>query len=236
MAPLRISVVVPAFNEELYLSKTLRAIERAATVLRARRQADAELIVVNNGSTDGTARIASSFGARVVEESEHNIARVRNRGAAAARGETLVFIDADTLIPEELLARIHELRSVVGGAVGTDYRPSKRSARLYLALWRVVGKAAGLAQGATQFCQREVFEALGGYGESLYMGEDVDFYRRLRRAGPVRLIDDVKVVPSCRRFDRWPLWRTLLWTNPLVIAAFRRARSPWRGWYRTPMR
>ena len=105
----------------------------------------------------------------------------------------------------------------------------------------MLGRAAGLAQGATQFCLRDTFTALGGYDESLFMGEDVDFYARMRRhakhvAGSVRFIDELIVVPSCRRFDQWPLWRTLIWTNPLVIALLRRVRSVWRGWYDARLR
>ena len=177
-------------------------------------------------------------------EPEHNTARVRNRGAAAAQGEVLVFLDADTHIPEELLSCIHQAFTVpgcVGGAVDTEWRPKKRSIRAYLGLWRMLGWAAGMAQGATQFCPRDAFASLGGYDESLFMGEDVDFYWRLRRharhvEGHVRFIDELKVVPSCRRFDQWALWRTLIWTNPLVIAPLRRARFMWRGWYDAPLR
>lgn len=123
----------------------------------------------------------------------------------------------------------------------TEYRPKKRSIRAYVGLWRILGRVAGMAQGATQFCLRDTFTSLAGYDESLFMGEDVDFYWRLRRharhvGGHVRFIDELKVVPSCRRFDRWALWRTLIWTNPLVIAPLRRARFMWRGWYDAPLR
>jgi hypothetical protein len=98
-----------------------------------------------------------------------------------------------------------------------------------------------MAQGAAQFCPRDAFTLLGGYDESLFMGEDVDFYSRLRKhaqrmKGHVCLIGDLRVVTSTRRFDQWPLWRTLLWTNPLVIAALRRLRSFWQGWYDKPIR
>jgi len=129
----------------------------------------------------------------------------------------------------------------VGGAVDIECRPKKRSIRVYLGMWRMLGRAAGLAQGATQFCLRDTFTALGGYDESLFMGEDVDFYARMRRhakhvAGSVRFIDELIVVPSCRRFDQWALWRTLIWTNPLVIALLRRVRSVWRGWYDARLR
>jgi len=129
----------------------------------------------------------------------------------------------------------------LGGAVDTAYRPRKRAVRVYLGLWRIMGRVAGLAQGATQFCRRDVFLSLRGYDESLFMGEDVDFYSRLRthaRRSDSRLclIRDLRVVHSTRRFDTWPLWRILLWTNPLVIAACWRVRSVWRGWYDSPVR
>jgi glycosyltransferase involved in cell wall biosynthesis len=239
-----ISVIIPAFNEELYLPNTLQAVENSASLLRARHGVKTEVIVVDNSSMDATAKVARSLGARVIAEPEHNIARVRNCGAVTAQGKVMVFLDADTYMPEELLPLIHQAFAApgcVGGAVDTEYRPKKRSIRAYLTLWRLLGRLAGMAQGATQFCLRDTFTSLGGYDESLFMGEDVDFYSRLRRharhvGGHVRFIDELKVVPSCRRFDRWALWRILIWTNPLVIAPLRRARIMWRGWYDTPLR
>jgi len=199
---------------------------------------------VDNSSTDGTAAAAKTLGALVVVESQHNIARVRNRGAATAAGEILVFVDADALVPDELLPRISQrilAHGCLGGAVDTEYRARKRAVRVYLSLWRILGRLANMAQGATQFCRRDTFVLLGGYDESLFMGEDVDFYVRLRKharrtQGHISLIGDLRVVPSTRRFDQWPLWRTLLWTNPLEIAALRRVRSCWRGWYEKPLR
>ena len=228
-----ISVIIPAFNEERYLPATLQAVAKSAQAMNA------EVIVVDNNSTDSTANIARAHGARVVTEPIHNIARVRNTGAAAAQGDILVFLDADTIIPAELLPRIRHLfatSACTGGAVDIEYRPKKRIIRLYLAAWRMLGRIANLAQGATQFCYRDTFTVLHGYNESLYMGEDVDFYARLRKHGPVTFIRDLKVIPSCRRFDQWPLWRTLLFTNPFVIAPLRRVRNIWRGWYDSPLR
>lgn len=239
-----ISVIIPAFNEERCLPSTLQAIQKSALLLRSRNGVNTEVIVADNDSTDATGNVACSFGARVVAEPTHNIARVRNCGAAAARGKVLVFVDADTHIPEELLVRIHQVSAAPGclaGAVDTEYRPKKPSIRVYLGLWRIFGRAFGMAEGATQFYLRDTFTLLGGYDESLFMGEDVEFYARVRRharhvGGSVRFIDELKVLPSCRRYDQWALWRTLIWTNPLVIAAMRHARSMWRGWYDAPLR
>ena len=84
----------------------------------------------------------------------------------------------------------------------------------------------GMAQGATQFCRRSVFDELGRYDEAAWIGEDVDFYWAMKKhakrtRGNVRLIRHPRVQASSRRFDRWPIWRTLLWSNPLFIALFR---------------
>jgi hypothetical protein len=151
----------------------------------------------------------------------------------------LFFLDADTLVPPCLLARIAEVMSdplCEGGAVDIDDRPSRTVIRLYLRAWYLLGRLTGMAGGAAQFCRREAFLALGGYDESIYMGEDVDFYWRLSRTArrgqrKVYHIRDVRVVTSPRRWERWPAWRTLLWTNPALIALLRRRKGAWRGWY-----
>jgi glycosyltransferase involved in cell wall biosynthesis len=234
-----ISVIVPAYNEERYLGETLKSIQRAKEFLLTKDAVPTEIIVVDNGSTDSTSDLARSCGASVVEEPNHNIARVRNTGASSAKGNVLVFIDADTIVPEQLLWHIKEVMaspSCFGGAVDTDYRPAKTLVKIYLQLWRILGKLAGMAQGATQFSRRDVYDSLLGYDESLYMGEDIDFQWRLKRFAKrqnanVCFIEDIQVVPSARRFDQWSLWRTLIWTNPFFVLAFRRKRTAWRAWY-----
>ena len=234
-----ISVVIPAFDEEKYLPETLDHLRRSEARLAAGPGRVVEVIVVDNASTDRTAEIALASGAKVVAVPEHNIARVRNAGANAATGDVIVFLDADTLVPEATLSRIvQEMAdpSCLGGAADTDYRPARASMRAYIRLWRILGRMTGMAQGALQFCRRDAFAALGGYDETSYMGEDVDFYWRLgklakSRKGHVRYLKDVRVVPSCRRYDQWPTWRTLIQTNPLYAFLFQRKRSAWRGWY-----
>jgi len=228
-----ISVVIPAFNESGYLAATLRSLNEAKAKLNDQNVA-AEIMVVDNDSDDSTAEVARKFDAIVINETIRNISKVRNAGAQASPGDVLVFIDADTVVPDKLLVRIAEIMSdpdCSGGAVDTDYQPRKPLIKLYLKFWRLLGKTFGMAQGAAQFCRRNVFVSLNGYDENLFMGEDVDFYWRLKKAGKVVFIDDLKVVPSSRRFDRWPIWRTLIWTNPLFVLLCQRRKNSWRGWY-----
>jgi glycosyltransferase involved in cell wall biosynthesis len=235
-----ISVIVPAYNEERYLGATLKSIQRAKEFLLRKDALPIEIIVVDNGSTDSTSDIALSSGASVIKETKHNVARVRNAGASFAKGKVLVFIDADTIVPDELLWRINEVMvtpSCFGGAVDTDYRAAKTLVNIYLQLWRILGKLAGMAQGATQFCRREVYASMLGYDESLYMGEDIDFYWRMkqfaeRQNAHVCFIEDIQVVPSTRRFDQWSFWHTLICTNPFYVLAFRRKGRAWKGWYK----
>jgi GT2 family glycosyltransferase len=234
-----ISIIVPAYNEEKYISLTLGCLRQAQHLLLNEKGVPAEIIVVDNDSTDSTADMARSFKAQVFNEPTHNVAKVRNVGATRANGNILVFVDADVLVPKRLLCRIYEAMSdelCLGGAVDTNYRPAKYSVKVYLHMWRLVGQVAGMAQGATQFCRKDIYASLGGYDETLYMGEDVDFYWRLKRFAKrcnsyVQFIDDLQVSPSSRRFDNWSLWRTAVWTNPIFILAFRRRKSIWTGWY-----
>jgi glycosyltransferase involved in cell wall biosynthesis len=230
-----LSVVIPAFNEERYLPLTLAGIRDAIPACPC----PVEVLVVDNESTDRTAEIAQSSGARVVSESLRNIGRVRNTGAEAAGGDILIFVDADTAVPAHFLARVSEVMSdpaCLGGSADIVHRPESGLLRAYLAAWRWLGIRLGMAQGAAQFCRKSAFTALNGYNESQFMGEDVDFYWRLRNlakktGGCLQRLDDVKVVPSPRRFDQAPVWRSLVWTNPLFIALFRKTRLAWKDWY-----
>jgi len=235
-----ISIVIPAFNEEGYLGETLASLNRAKTFLQGEGGLPAEIIVVDNDSDDSTADVARALSATVAREKQHNVAKVRNSGAKLSSGDVLVFVDADTVVPDKLLSRIVEAMSdeyCFGGAVDPDYRPMKLTVKIYLKFWRILGRLTGMAQGATQFCRRDLFLALNGYDETLFMGEDVDFHWRLKRIakrqnGSVVFIEDLRVVPSTRRFDQWRLWRTMVWTNPLFILLFRRRRTCWHDWYK----
>ncbi len=241
---MKLTIIIPAFNEEAYLPSTLDAIQTSAAHLRAHSDVESNIIVVDNNSEDDTATVAQSKGATVVHEPVQGIARARNAGAAHADGDVLVFVDADVILPPTLLEEIHTTLSdpaCVGGAVDVDYRPKRRFIRFYLRAWRILSRLTGMAQGATQFCRKSVFDEVGGYDEQAWIGEDADFFWALKKYAKrtdrtVRFIRDPRVRASSRRFDKWPLWKTLVWTNPLFIALFRRRKAFWGGWYSRAVR
>ena len=232
-----ISIVIPAYNEEEYLPLTLDHVLAAADHLRANSGVATEVIVVDNNSTDATATVARDRGAKVVHEPVQSIARARNVGARHSGGEILVFIDADVTVQPTLLGRMHQAMSeplCIGGGVDVDYRPRRMPVRAHLRAWRLLARCTGMVQGATQFCRSQVFAEIGGYDEGAWIGEDVDFYWCLKRSakasqGTVEFFRNPRVQASTRRFDKWPLWKVLVWTNPLFIALFRRWKAPWTG-------
>ena len=237
---MHLSVIIPAYNEERYLPDTVSRILEAGHYYRDIRPSSAiEVIVVDNDSDDRTSDLARQQGCRVVEEKEHNIGRVRNTGAGEADGDVLVFIDADTLVPVDVFALIANRMddpNCLGGAVDVYHKPLKKIVRYYLYFWRLLGLLTGMAQGATQFWRKSAFHEMGGYDESLFMGEDVEFYWKMKRyakkaSGYVIYIDEARVIPSPRRFDQWPLWKTFIMTNPLFILFFKRTKKAWSGWY-----
>lgn len=238
------SVIIPAYNEAAYLPETIHRLRAAEEHLHDSADASVQILVVDNASTDLTAEVAGGLGAMIVREPVRNIARARNAGAALALHDVLIFLDADTLVPPELLTKIaRAMRDprCGGGCVDVLHLPRGPVLRAYFKFWRVIGFALGTAQGACQFCRKDLYETLGGYDEEWYMGEDIDFYWRLKRlAGRRQLrstfIRELQVVPSPRRWHAWSVWRTLIWTNPFVGFALRHRKTAWPGWYRDPPR
>jgi glycosyltransferase involved in cell wall biosynthesis len=238
---LKFSVIIPAYNEEKYLPETLEHIGQALSAIFC----PSEIIVVDNNSTDSTRRVAESFGAKVFPESERNIARVRNTGAKNSTGNILIFVDADTLVPDTLFQRIAgvlEDDNCFGGAVAVKYSNLQRKwMEIYLLGWKFWGMVFNVKQGAAQFCRKPVFEKLRGYDESIFVGEDVEFYWRLTKFaeqhdGHLYFVEEPKVTTSARRFDKMSPGKTLLLTHPFFIYLAWRKKSFWKDWYEKPVR
>lgn len=234
------SIVIPAYNEANWLPQCLQSVQRAM----ASQSMQGEVIVCDNNSSDGTARLARELGARVVFESHNQISRARNRGAAAASGEYLVFLDADSQLSPALLgAALQQLRSgdcVGGGAVVEMDRRMRCLERLGQWLWNRLSIVLKLAAGSFLYCRREAFEGLGGFSEAVYAGEELWLSRRLRRWGRRHgmsfcIIREHSLLSSARKLDWFSPWQQLLLILSLLLFPFLvRYRRFCGFWYRRP--
>jgi glycosyltransferase involved in cell wall biosynthesis len=216
-----ISVVIPAWNEEKYIGAALEALFAAAENLKA-AGGEAEVIVVDNASSDATAERAARFGVKVIREEERRIATVRNAGARAATGGFLAFLDADSRPSPNALVRIRETLSsgqYLGG--GVRIRPEKwtLAAAPAFAGLRVVERILGISAGMV-FATREAFDAVGGFDESVYASEDLRFVLALREYArkcgkKFANLSDVSIITSIRKYRRARLGD--LWAMPRYI-------------------
>ena len=192
-----ISFIIPAFNEERLIGRTIEAIQKAAKNV----DNDYELIVVDDNSSDNTGKIANDLGATVVKVNHRKISAARNSGAHAANGSVLIFVDADTVISTEIL--LSTMTAINNKAIGgcaafrfDGYVPlyARVIQCLLYCLFRI-GKAVG---GAYLFCTREAFERVGGFDETLYGGEEIILSRSLKKLGGFILLKKT-VLTSGRR-------------------------------------
>lgn len=202
------SVVVPAFNEEAYLEKNLFS-------LVSQSYRDFELIVVDNNSTDKTAKIARSYGAKVVFCGKKGVGAARQAGFMAARGTIIATTDADNILPKNWLTTINKAfekdkKLVAYGGLFRYYSGpfSARIAVKYLAYFMFQmdrafsGKWSLIAQNMA--VRRDAFLKVGGF-KDLQMAEDADLAQRLSEVGKVRLDKDFLVYASGRRVSHG-LW------------------------------
>ena len=175
---MKVSVVVPAFNEEALLAGSLAAIREAMRAFE-----EAELIVCDNNSTDRTSEIARAAGATVVFEPVNQIARARNTGAAAASGDWLLFVDADSYPTVDLLeeAKAAMASGCLAGGATVAFESADRTIRLWIAAWNFLSRRARWAAGSFIFCEAAAFRRLGGFSQDLFAGEEIDLFRRLKR-------------------------------------------------------
>jgi glycosyltransferase involved in cell wall biosynthesis len=179
----KISVIVPAFNEEQLLSASLKSITEASAAF-VDAGCETELIVCDNNSTDRTAAIATAAGARVVFEPINQISRARNAGAATATGDWILFVDADSFPTRELFAdvvsAISDPRCLAGGStVRVDLKGIGYDAAL--GWWNFLSRRLKWAAGSFIFCEAAVFREIGGFTERLYAAEEINLFRRLKR-------------------------------------------------------
>jgi|GEM_PF-117391 Glycosyltransferases involved in cell wall biogenesis len=223
---IKFSIVIPAYNEEKYITKCLDSIAAASATYKEQ----VEVIVVLNRCTDRTEEIASSYNCVIVKEDSKNLSKIRNAGVKAARGKIIVTIDADSWMSNNMLTEIEnhlKTGKYIGGGV------SMRAERLSLGI--IVSTLALFLVGIPIFikhgfisiglfwCLKEDFEAINGFDEQLLMAEDVDFAIRLKEQGKesgkgYATITKAHITTSSRKFDVFGDW--IFIKKPQILFAY----------------
>jgi glycosyltransferase involved in cell wall biosynthesis len=234
------SIVIPAYNEERWLAGTIKAVDDAMGPLNV----PGEIVVVDNNSSDATARIARDHDVRVVFEPINQISRARNAGARIAQGRFLIFLDADTFLSRALLqTAVNNLssgRCCGGGCTVALDTPLKGVARRALNLWNWFSLTFGIAAGCFVYCLREGFEAVNGFSEKVFASEEIWFSRELKSWGKKRHKDFcIIAAPPILTSGRKLVWftPTRLTIPILVLTIFPfllRFRSFCSHWYYRP--
>lgn len=213
----RVAIVLPALNEEESLPQTLAAINK-------QQPPATDVVVVDPGSEDRTAEVASTNGARVVS-APRGRSKQMNAGAKVAQGEVLLFLHADTLLPAGALKRIQDAltdSSVMGGCFQLRFMNDEKDLALQFYSWctmtwlfrtpRLVFGDRGI------FIRRAAFEALGGFNEWPIL-EDVDFAMRLSRLGKSAFaFVPMTVLTSPRRFVANGSVRQMLLDTAIIVS------------------
>ncbi len=224
---MKLSFVIPAWNEEELIGNTIESIHGAAKGL------EYEIIVANDASDDRTAEIAETMDAIVAHCNNRQIGLTRNDGAAAAKGEWLVFVDADTLVTSAIVRETIE--AFKNGAVsGTSFPTFEEDipllARIVTQVLRISFRVLRLAAGAYMFCTKEAFDAVGGFDKKFFAGEEVHLSASLHKHGPFKTINS-QVVTSGRKFDTFSSFEMLITLIMVTIPGVRRIRKRPKLWY-----
>ncbi len=212
---MKLSFVIPARNEEAYIGKCLDSIFRE---LR-KEKCDAEIIVVDNGSTDRTAQIAERYsGVKVVKEPVKGLPRTRARGLREAKGELIANIDADAELPPGWIRKVlrefsddpelvclsgphvyHDLSAVIRFLVKIFYAITF----FFYLINRFVLNVCSVVQGGNFVCRKDALVSAGGFDSSIdFYGEDTDIARRLHKLGHVKFTLGLPIYVSGRRLAK----------------------------------
>ena len=212
---MRLSFVVPAYNEEAYLPACLESV-----LAQTGELGDAvEIIVVNNASSDRTREVALGYsGVRVVDEPRKGLTFARQAGFAASTGELIANVDSDSRLTEGWVQTVlkefaaePKLVALSGPFIYYDMSPSQRvSVRIFYAiaylvyaLNRYVLRAGSMVQGGNFVLRRAALEKIGGFNTAIaFYGEDTDIARRMHQVGEVKFTFDLKMFSSARRLKK----------------------------------
>ncbi len=206
---MKISVIIPALNEESHIEKTLQSVMRQGGKY--------ECYVVDGGSTDNTAAIAGRYAC--VINSARGRALQMNAGARLCTGDVLLFLHGDTILPDNAFSEIRKKMADDTVAGGSFYITFDVDSLILRGVSLITRFNIRLFHYGDQgiFLRKHIFQMLGGY-KNIPIMEDYDFYKRLRGQGKV-IILRMPVISSARRFIRKGIIRQLL-INKFVVLAY----------------
>lgn len=209
------SIIIPAFNEERYLPKTLGSLKKSMKKIKEK----GEVIVVDNNSTDKTTEVANKYGAITVFEPINQISKARNRGVKESKGKFLIFLDADTIISNQLLKNTLDAlknESIIGGGSTLKF-DSKLPilAEVTVKIWNLFSSFLKYPAGCYLFCQKDIFYKTGGFNEKIFASEEIWFARKLKSLGRKQkqsliILNANPVITSSRKFKWFPMSKLVL--------------------------
>ena len=199
-----LSIVIPTWNEESYLSKLLDCIKRQT-------YKNYEVIVVDGNSKDKTRKIAKNYGCKVIQEPkniESNPGMARNLGAKIAKGDILLFLNADIELDKDFLHKaLNELKERnldIAGAYVTPISNRFIDKVILGAFNFIVSITQSFypnACGDCIFCKKWLHKKVNGFDETILLGEDLDYMQRCGKYGKFRILKSTHTYFSMRRFD-----------------------------------
>ncbi|MCX6715707.1 MAG: glycosyltransferase [Candidatus Taylorbacteria bacterium] len=235
-----ISIIIPTYNEEKFIGKTLSDLKEKLTLPH-------EIIITDDKSLDSTVEIARRYVNKVlVPEKKHiSIAANRNEGASHASGEFFVFMDSDSTIADpnrfftEALSRFEKDPNLVAltGRIGVWKELETTGDRIVYSIFNLVHHIknnwlhVGEASGKFQMMRRRAFEKVGGYREDLITREDADMFIRLAKIGRTYYDHSLVILHTGRRAHRigWPKLLYIWMLETFWVAAFNKSRvSEWK--------
>ncbi len=210
---IKVSVIIPALNEENYIKKTLKSINKQSIPRR-----DYEIILSDGKSKDKTIKFSKKYADKIISMKNKTISEARNIGASKAKGEYLVFIDADTTVSETLLESVIKAlqdKNIVGGFVHYRFKTDSTIIKLLSIIFGFINYLTSLiipknaiVAGICLFARRSTFNKINGFDKTLVTSEDNDLAHRLLKKGKFVLINEY-VYTSDRRLKKMGLFRLL---------------------------
>lgn len=195
---IKVSVVIPAWNEELYIGDTLE------TLLAQDYEGKVEIVVSDNNSTDRTKEIAERMGARVVLEKRKGSRFAYDKGIKESKGELILITNADVRLPTDWISTIvkeYEDEEVVGVGTKVAFYDAPSYVNFFLALLDALNPKRSL-WGTSMSCRRWVYEKVGGFNHGVNTNEDAVFGLMMEKFGKVKITDKTTVLMNGRRYNQ----------------------------------